>query len=130
MTGVIEEVIKRAMIEGEIPDETPGLDLTRLPSGDLEIRIGRERCLIYSGRVKDLVDWLRQTRTGAETSRSFDGYARSLEIRRAGTASIIEIKRDGKSTARFSMTGGMPDDVRRQIVSAYKNDRWVSREPK
>jgi hypothetical protein len=128
MTGVIDEVVKRAMIEGEIADETPGLGLRRLSSGDLEILIGQERCIVYSQRVKYLLRWLNQVAVSAKAPSKFEGYAQSLEIRRAETALVLEIKNHGKLKASLSMTGSMSEDIHRQIVAAYRNYKWVSLE--
>ena len=124
MTELIDEYVARAILDGQLPDETPGLTLTRLGSGDFEIQIGNERYFATSSEAQTLFRWLGEDKTTAAPLRKLGSLFRSLELRKAGTALVLEIKRNGKSAARFSMTGSIATDVRRQIAATYRDDRW------
>lgn len=124
MTGLIDELVTRAIAKSEIPDETPGLKFTRLPSGDLQIEIERERYIVSSMHAEVLFRWLGEDTTGASPQRALETFFGSLALRKAGTSLILEVKRSGRPAARFSMTGKISADVRRQIANAYKGDPW------
>jgi hypothetical protein len=126
MTELIDEYVARAILDRQLPDETPGLTLTRLGSGDFEIQIGNERYFASSSEAQTLFRWLGEDKIAAASLRKFGSLFRSLELRKAGTALVLEIKRNGKSVARFSMTGSITTDVRRQIAAAYRDDHWLS----
>lgn len=125
MTELIDEFVARAILDGQLPDKTPGLTLTLRGTSDLEIQIGNERYFASSWEAQTLFRWLGEDKTGADPRRRLGSLTRGLELRKAGTALVLEIKRNGKSAARFSMTGSITTDVRRQIAAAYRDDRWL-----
>ena len=127
MTEIIDEFVARAILDGQLPDETPRLKLTRVATSDLEFQIGNERYIASHFHAQKIFDWLGEDKASANSRRKLGSLYRSLELRRAGTALILEIKRNGKSAARFSMTGRIATDVRRQVAAAYRDDGWLSR---
>ena len=124
MAGLIDDLVADAIAKGSIPDETPGLHFKRLPSGDLEIGTDRDRYTFDRYHARSLFDWLGQDATARTNRRKLETFFGTVAVRRAGTSFILEIKRTGRPVARFSLTGRMRIDVRRQIANAYKDDRW------
>lgn len=127
MAGLIDELITRGILAKEIPDETPGLTLTIVGMGHLAVEIQSLRHVIYVNEVEALFSWLGAKTLDKKTKRIFGNHFSSLEVRKAGTAIVIEIRKDRKRPVHFAVTKSIAEDLRRQLIAAYEKIEKIFR---